>query len=169
MEKYLIIKTKISVAGDYNDDGDYICDGENDIDVEHSIINLDEAIKEKEFLEFLETEGFYHKDDITNGTRHTDKFVYDVLHQNCPQPALYKNLSDVFSPYNASISSVYQEVVGPERLKEVKEFEKKRATYERMMEEQNKKKDERKILAAEKKRQKQIEKARKLLEENEKD
>lgn len=163
MDKYLIIKSNIRLAGYYDDGGEYCCNGEEDISVEQSVISLEDSVKEKWFHDLMRNNGFYHKDELVGGETHLGKFVYDVVQHG--RHMLYSKLSDVYHPEIATIAAVYQEVVGVERVGQVELFEKNKDLSAKKTKEKEKEDAKKKLARAEKRRQKEIEKARKILEE----
>lgn len=120
-----------------------------------TIFSLDELFSESWFVSLLKDKGFYSKDELGDTSLYLDKFIYEYNNGFGD----YKSYTNILSQISeqAVITAVYQEVIGPERLKAFAKWKKNREIY-LAKQEDKKKKD------LEKKRLKAIEKARKLLE-----
>ena len=128
----------------------------------HQNYTLDEIVREPWFLELLKEKGFYTKDEVYDGNLdHLDKFVYKVKNDYW-SGQLVDSLNRIGT--DTTVIGVYQEVVGPERIKEVKRLnaanEKAKRDAALAEKEKAKKKAERLL----RKEQKKIEEAKKLLE-----
>lgn len=125
-------------------------------------LSFDDLIKEDWFLEKLKENGFFHKDDLSElKINHLDNYIYKIKRG---QYAIYTEKIDSIYPHE-QVVGVYQEVVGPERIRAYAKFKKSHEAYEKKQEELKLAKLAKQKLAKEKCRLREIEKAKRILAE----
>jgi hypothetical protein len=125
-------------------------------------LSLDDLFKEPWFTKTLENKGFWSKEDPGEKFEYRNKYVYEYQPDGYSYSNLFKEIpASQYKP--TSLKAVYQEVVGPERIKAVAQWTKKTKEYEKKQAEAKKKAADK---AEEKKKLrqlKQLEKAKKLI------
>lgn len=155
------IKVIVAEAELQGSDGEYDDSCDHYASLNHKVYSLDEIIGESWFIDLLKEKGFYSKDELGEPTQHLNKFVYEFGSGNYKYWT--KNIKEI-SEYH-DIVGVYQEVIGVERNKEFTKWQTNRQTYLKKQAEILKKDLAKKELAKAKAKERQIAKAKKLLEE----
>lgn len=126
-----------------------------------NILSIDELIHQDWFVELLRSNGFYSKDEVGMEANYLDRFVYE--YGDASFSYFEKSVSNV--PHYKAVKSVYQEVIGPERIKAFAKWKKRREEYLANEKNRIKKDMDAKQKSTERKRLKAVEKAKALLEE----
>lgn len=130
--------------------------------VEQKVYSLEDFAKQPFFVDLIKENGFFSKEEILiSDLTHLNNFVYQY--------------GDTYKYYTSNINeigancghvSVYQEVVGPERIKQVKKLLDRRNIYLEKEAALKLKQQDKAAASREKARLRRIEKARSLLAEN---
>lgn len=136
--------------GDYG--GDCSCSHSMDT----KILSLPELIREDWFIEYIRNNGFFYKDDEGLAIEYLDRYVYEYSLNSFDEKysQFTCNIKDIGEYRN--IKRVYQEVVGPERIKAFAKWKKEAAIIQNKLDRQE--------ASREKRRLKAVAKAKSLLE-----
>ena len=102
------------------------------------ILSIDDLFKEPWFLEMVENRGFFSKEDPGKEYIYRNHYVYEIRHNGSSYSNFGTKPPMYYHPKN-SLKAVYQEVIGPERIKAVAQWKKKVAEYEKRQTEIKKK------------------------------
>lgn len=128
-----------------------------------SVHSMDDLLKQQWFITYLKDKGFYNKDETnTENLSHLNNFVYKYGAGNYKYYT--ENLSDL-KAHNCDVLRVYQEVVGADRLHGISKIIAARDKYMKKEAELVKKTADKKEAVKVKAKQRKLEEARQLLEE----
>lgn len=162
MERKTIV---VVSAASCDHEGGCECDGGCEYSLEHKVdtFSLEDFLSLDWVKDDLKLRGFYSKDEVGVTNEYLDKYIYE--YGAGTYKYFTKNPQEI--PIYDNIIGVYQEVIGPERLKACAKW---KASHEKCLKQQAglvAKQLEKKILAAEKRRLKAVENAKRILQQEE--
>jgi hypothetical protein len=140
-EVIVVVSTSTVEHSEYDDP--YDCNLESDHKLQ--TFTLDEFISQSWVMEYLKSKGLYSKEEIhQGGLEYLDKFTYRYKYPLCKYFVYTDNIKNIGA--DCDIEGVYQEVIGPERLKAFAKWEKEHDKYLQKQEDKSLKTDEKNAL-----------------------
>lgn len=155
--KIIVSEAEIDQNNDYDNECNCI------LRVDQQVYSFEELLQEVWFLEILQDNGFYSKDDLSAPIEYLNNFAYEYRYSDNSCKMITDNINQI-REYN-NITKVFQEVVGPERIAAYAKWKKNRDKYLESESKRLKKVIDARTAAQEKKKAKKLAQAKALLEQ----